>query len=132
LIHEQRATHIEGLTAWQDEVNTDAMQAQAVGLSVFAPPPIDPRVSVIGVSDARVVQIANMTADLVIASGDGTYPKQGATGFMAASQQLNGAGRGLEDTIVVFHGIVDEHGCLMLEPPPDKYHIGFDSALSGE
>jgi hypothetical protein len=132
LIREQRAAHIEGFTAWQDEVNTDAMQAQAVCLGVFAPPPIDPGVSVIGISDAWVVQIAHMTADLVIASGDGTYPKQRATGFMAASQQFYVAGRGLEDAIVVFHGVVDEHWFVMLEPPPDKDHVGFDSALGGE
>jgi coproporphyrinogen III oxidase len=132
LIVKQGACHIERDATGKRDLQSDAVQPEAIGGGVLPPPPVHMGIPVVGVPDARVAEVADVPTDLVVAPGARADAKQGTPRLVASPEELDDALRGLEDAVVVLHGVVDSDRRFVLEPPSDKCDVGFHRIVRTE
>lgn len=58
------------------------MKAQTIGHRILSPPTVDPSITVLRVSDARVMQVAHMPADLMKTPRRGPHAQKRAPRLM--------------------------------------------------
>ena len=78
----------------------------------------------IGIANARMVEVSHMSSHLVEAPGFGSYAKQGTPGFLGTTDGLHNADGVFPIAIVIFHRFVDSNGFVVFVIAPDECEVG--------
>ena len=100
------------------------MQSQAVCGRVFPPPSIDFGVAVLGITDARVMQVANVAPHLVKPPSLRFDAQQRAAWVMGTAQPLNATFGVFEDSFVIFHGRGHRDRSIVRVVPANQCNVG--------
>lgn len=92
---------------WWPKHHPKAMQPKAIGSTVLSPPTIHSSITMVRITDTRVVQIAHMASDLMESACLRFDLEQRATWFVGASEQFDGALCFFENPVVILHGPCD-------------------------
>ena len=100
------------------------MKTQSIGQGIFPPPSVDFGITVIGISNARMIQISDVSSNLMKTSGLWPHAKQRAPGISGSTNALHHAHSIFPVPIVVLHGLVDVYRFIGLKVTADKGQIG--------